>query len=683
MGTEIPDSLWEIFRGEIAELLAELEAALLELEARPDDRELLNRIFRTTHTIKGNARMFGLREAAEIAHRIENLYELLRSHQLAVDRGLIDLTLAAVDHLRALAAAGAEQPPDPAMTEQLLEQLQQVPLRVAAGAPAGEPTPPASPARDQPPAGGSGEAGEVLSYRIRFRPAAELFPTLPDLCVLLRELCDLGPCQTTARFESIPKPEEYDPDARYVTWEVTIETDKGREAIRDVFALVEDRCELTIDVVDRPAPAGAPAPAREPPGAPRPSPEERTVRVSSPKLDGLMNQVGELVTVQAGLTRAAEEREDPSLLTIAEQIEQLTAELRDTAFSIRLVPLATTLQRLRRLVRSLSHDTGREVEFVTEGVETELDKTAIEKLNDPLMHLVRNAIDHGIEPPEAREAAGKPRWGRLHLQAEQAGGEVVIRLSDDGTGLDADAVRARAIARGLIAQDAESSEDELLALIFEPGFTTARRVTGVSGRGVGMDVVRRAVESLRGAVDVRSARGAGTTITLRLPLTVAIIEGLLVAVGGERFILPLAAVEECVELTPEAAARAARQRMAHVGIRLIPCVRLRELFHLRETPAAETLVIAHHGGRSFGLLVDAVLGAQQIVIKALGPAYRDVRTVSGASILSDGSVGLILDVRQLIRAAETAEAARSEPQLSVTQTNLTCHVRSKGVEKGV
>ncbi len=380
------------------------------------------------------------------------------------------------------------------------------------------------------------------------------------------------------------------------------------------------------------------------------------IRVSSEKLDKLVNLVGELVTVQARLSQTAANKDDPQLDSIAEEVERLTAELRDNTMNIRMLPIGTTFSKFRRLVRDLSRELCKEVEMTTDGAETELDKTVIERLNDPLVHLIRNCLDHGIELPEVREAKGKPRKGSVHLSAVHSGPSVLIQVRDDGEGLDKEAILAKAVEKGLIAPGDELSEQEVYALVFSAGFSTASNVTSVSGRGVGLDVVKRAVDSLRGSISIDSRKGEGTTITLSLPLTLAIIEGLLVKIGEECFVLPLSAVEECVELLQNEVSEARGRHMMNVRGRLVPYVRLREQFSISGArPPIEQIVIVKHEGHQVGFVVDHVIGEHQTVIKNLGRVYRNVEGISGATILGDGTVALIMDIAKIVKYAVDEE----------------------------
>jgi two-component system chemotaxis sensor kinase CheA len=377
-----------------------------------------------------------------------------------------------------------------------------------------------------------------------------------------------------------------------------------------------------------------------------------SIRAPAAKLDQFVDLVGELVTVQARLGEIASCRDDPDVAAVSEEVERLTSMLRESSMSIRMLPIRATFERFRRLVHDLSRDLHKEVELAIEGADTELDKTVIDQLNDPLMHLVRNSMDHGIEAAETRVAAGKPRIATLHLTARHSGASVLVSVSDDGSGIDTEAVRNRAIERSLIAADAQLTETEIFSLIMAPGFSTAQKVTDVSGRGVGMDVVRRNVEALRGTIDIDSKRGAGTSVTLRLPLTLAIIDGLLVRVGQAYFVLPLAITVECIELTRQDIAKANGKHIADVRGMAIPYIRLREYFDIRtDRPEREQIMIAETEAGHYGFVVDEVLGNHQTVIKNLGRFYRHIHVASGATILGNGMVALILDPNRLVQDA--------------------------------
>ncbi len=702
------------FREEAADRLDEVEESLLELESAPVHGALVDRIFRAIHTVKGSSGMFGLNAISSFAHEMEAAFEHVRSGRLAVTRPLIDLSLTATDLIRTMLASPSD--PVPADRERIVAGFRALSAGVALA-----PTEPsrAQEARASAPAPAAGAtSAPTLAYRVRFRPGRDLLRDGTNPVLLLRELRELGPCELLADASAIPPLDEIDPEACYASWQAVLSTSRGVDAIRDVFIFVEDRCELKIesiedtsltDVRDKKlgeilvergdvtqgqltealasqkrigeileergfaAPAAVRAAAIEQrvvrdARAKRqaPAPESATsIRVAAERLDALVDLVGELVIAQARLAEIAGRREDPELSTVAEDIARLSADLRDNTLSVRMVPIGTTFSRFTRLVRDLAVELGKDIELVTEGAETELDKTVIERLGDPLVHLIRNSCDHGLEVAERRIAAGKPARGKVRLAAYHAGRNVIVEIQDDGAGLDGDAIRAKAIERGVIEPDAKLSQSELFGLIFLPGFSTAKAVSNVSGRGVGMDVVKRSIDALRGSIEIESARAVGTTIRITLPLTLAIIEGLLIAVGDATYVLPMSLVEECVELTRDDVERAHGNQVTPVRGELVPYLRLRDWFQAAgDDPPIQQITIVTAGGLRFGLVVDRVIGQHQTVIKALGAIYDRVKGISGATILGDGTVALIVDVPALLRAVtEQGRDARSDGRL--------------------
>lgn len=401
------------------------------------------------------------------------------------------------------------------------------------------------------------------------------------------------------------------------------------------------------------------APAATPQGA---APEaQATIRVPAARLDTLMDSVGELVTVEARLTELARLSRDSALIATAELITRLAGQLRDATIVMRMVPMRSLIARFRRLIHGLSDSLGKPVSFVVVGEETELDKTMIEKLADPLVHILRNALDHGMETTEERRVSGKSAEGRIELSAVHAGGEVLIRVRDDGRGMNAERIRAKAIERGLITPDAHLSDAQIFGLIFEPGFSTADVVTELSGRGVGMDVVRRAIEGMRGSIDVESKLGAGTTVTLRLPLTLAIVDGLLIEVADEKYTLPLASVKEIIELSPDKATPSRTGDFLDIRGKFVPFLRLRQLFDCTSAaPERQSIVIVEASDGCVGLVVDHIIGTNQTVIKQMSKLHRGARSISGATILGDGTVALIIDVPQLVAMARPAADSAKE-----------------------
>lgn len=663
------DKFKQAFQDEARELLSELESALLELDQNREDREVVGRAFRALHTIKGSGAMFGFDDIAGFTHNLETAFDQLRNGQLGATADLINLTLAAGDQIKnMLDEAAGRGAVDPARAESILTELRRL-------TGAGEPQ---AALKEEPPAGSAGglpaiQSGAVESptvdWRIRFRPGSNILLNGINPLLLVRELRELGTLRLQPDTTAIPALGDMEPERCYLSWDLVLTTGAAVEAIRDVFIFVEDDCELAIERhVERRA-ANAP-PRREADqskdrreGGATAAATASSLRVSTEKLDLLVNLVGELVTVQARLSEVAGRRDDSDIRDISESVDRLTAALRETSMSIRMLPLRSTFERFRRLVHDLGTDLHKDVEFTIEGADTELDKTVIDRLNDPLVHLIRNSMDHGIETAEVRRAAGKRPTGTIHLSARHSGASVLIEVSDDGQGVNVDAVRARALERGLIDDAAKLSDSEVLALIMTPGFSTAREVSDVSGRGVGMDVVRRSIEGLRGSIDIRSKHGEGMTATLRLPLTLAIIDGLLVRVGDTYFVLPLANSLECIELTRQDILDAHGHHIANVRGEIVPYIRLSEYFQMNsERPEREQIMLVETDHGHYGFVVDQVLGDHQTVIKNLGRLYRNVQVVSGATILGNGTVALILDPHRLVQHVlqNQSEIRRSE-----------------------
>ena len=680
------------FREEAREILVELESALLELNENHGDAEVVGRIFRGLHTIKGSGSMFGFEHLAEFTHDLETAFDAVRNGRLAVTSELVDLTLSALDQIGAMLDEGwqtaANRPIQP-HARRILDNVRRM-AGIEDSAGQKEKNELSAQICVAP-------AGPIRNWHIRFAPGPDLMLCGANPLLLLRELRQLGGLSIRASMSAVPPIAEMDPERCYVSWEMVLSSEAGEDAIRDVFIFVADSCELSIEAADGSTTiAGASAAdvtakaleeQRANSGGRRvyDKPDNvSSLRVPAAKLDQFVDLVGELVTVQARMSEIAGRMDNPEIAEVSEEIERLTSALRENSMNIRMLPIRATFEKFRRLVHDLARDLGKDVELTLEGADTELDKTVIDQLGDPLMHLIRNSMDHGIEAAEVRRARGKSPTARIHLSARHSGASVLIGVSDDGSGIDAEAVRARAIEKGLVAAGAELSEAEIFALIFQPGFSTAKQVTDVSGRGVGMDVVRQRVDSLRGTIDVSSKVGLGTSVTLRLPLTLAIIDGLLVSVGDACFVLPLANTLECVELTREDTERVNGKHVANVRGEIIPYIRLREHFNIRsEAPAIEQIMMVETGEGRFGFVVDQVLGNCQTVIKSLGRFYRQVQVVSGATILGNGTVALILDPERLIQNAVRLErhstTRRASAKGSVRQKDGTFFTALQGI----
>ncbi len=647
----------ETFRQEARELFEQIEQGLLDLAHTPSDRNLVDAVFRGLHTLKGSGAMFGFDALAAFTHHCEGAFDKVRKGEVAATPALVAAVLAAQDHMRAL-AEGRDASDEAG--EVLLAQLRAA-VDVAGDVPV---APPAEP--------------DTTCWRIRFKLPADALVNGARPLPLLDELRDLGPCEVAAITDGVPLLDALVPTENHLAWEVILTTRHPKSAIEDVFIFVIDDMALEIERVDAtgaelpgpdataPTTMGVDAPAdpehpagrdESAPGAAKAARGGETVRVPAERLDELMDRVGELVIAQSRLKQVAASSVETSLRAVSEEIERLAAELRDTMMVVRMVPIAQLFGRFRRLIHDLARETGKSIDFATEGEGTELDKTVIERLADPLVHLIRNAADHGLEDAEARLAAGKPAVGRVTLAARQSGAEVIITITDDGRGVDRDRVRAKAEEAGLIAPGAALSDNELLQLIFHPGFSTAQTVTSLSGRGVGMDVVKRTIEGLRGSIEMSSRPGEGSQIALKIPLTLAIIDGLLIRLGDARYVIPLSAVEECVELSVEQDLRSTGRAFLTLRDRLVPFIRLRDLFDTGLAPDPHQKgVVVSTGQERVGLVVDQILGDHQTVIKSMSRFHADVETFSGATILGDGGVALILDVAHLVAAGQRHDA---------------------------
>lgn len=639
------------FLQEARDILEGLEALLLDLESDAT-AERVDAVFRALHTIKGSGAMFGFGALARFTHHFEDAFDRLREGRLRVGQPLIDLSLQARDRMLALLEQGGDNDTSPE-SQRLIRAL----TTLTAG--------PDIPS--QVPASNSGTAAR--GWKIHFRPEASALRNgmRPDL--LVAELAAMGDISIQIDTTNVPPLEQLDPGESYLSWSIVLTTTQTRAQIEGVF-LFADEADLTIEEISRAAqrPDVPEAPRRPQDHQPRPAATAsadrvgETVRVPAGKLDEIMNRLGELVIAQARLERIADTVADGELETVVEEMDRLVSGLRESTLSIRMLPIETVFGKFRRVVRDLSSDLGKQVRLITDGGETEIDKNVIDRLTEPLVHMIRNSIDHGIETSDLRKAQGKPETGTVRLSARQEGGEVLITLADDGRGLDTVALRRKAIERGLLSPDATPTEADLHQLIFAPGFSTAEKLSSVSGRGVGMDAVRSTVDALRGRVDVASRPGAGTSVTLCLPVSLAIIDGLLVRLGSSVFVIPLSVVEECVEFDVVEQQRDSGRTMLQIRDDLVPFL---DLAHLFARPAAGDLrrrVVCVRVDRSrIGLVVDDILGRNQTVIKTFSIFHRDVEGFSGATILGDGSVALIIDVVGLARHAQRRAAIIHKP----------------------
>jgi len=706
----------QTFITESQELLAEMESALLTLESDPSDQDAINSLFRSAHTIKGSSGVLGIETVEKFTHTVENLLSRMREGEILACKDNVDLLLLCRDHiaaLTALAADGVEAiPPEVEAAGTALTAR----LALWLGESKAEQTEEKKEAAPEGRQDGPSSATDAWHISIRF--GRDVFRSGMDPVSFISYLAKMGEVVSlTTLFDSMPDAEGMDPESCYLGFEIDLRSDFDKASIEGVFEFVREDSvihilppfsrvasyieliqglpedmlllgeilvkggALTRGELDEALRAQEAAAASEGKrrigeilvsgGSVQPeivdaalakqkknqsasAREASTVRIDAAKLDALVDLVGELVISGANMDQHSQRLADPALQESASVMLRLVEEIRESTMKIRMVPIGETFSRFRRVIRDIGRELGKEVDLVITGGDTELDKTVIEKIGDPLMHLVRNSADHGIEGPGEREAAGKAARGTIRLNACHDAGSIIIEVADDGKGLDRDRIAAKAAAAGLIQPGAQLTDQEVFRLIFEPGFSTAEAVTKFSGRGVGMDVVRKNIESLRGTIDIESGKGAGTTVRIRLPLTMAIIDGFMVGVGGSQYIIPLDMVMECVELP--GAERGAADRRSYINLRgaVLPFVRLAEFFDEAGGRAGhENIVIVRYGGTRIGLVVDELFGEVQTVIKSLGRMYRDIRGVSGATILGNGQVALILDVPRLMQAAES------------------------------
>ena len=699
--TQFHDAFFE----ESFEALDAMEAALLKLDVGAPEPELINTIFRVAHSIKGGSATFGFSEIASFTHSLETLLDELRSGAMAVSVPLSDLLLKSVDVLRAmLRAVQAKQPIDAQRVSDLQFDLEVAIAKkseVVIAAPADGHS---SPRSTHLPGTADDTAPVDIAprWRIHFHPYRELLARGNDPLRMLRELAALGDLEVRVDAQALPALGDLNPQDCYLAWSLELPGEIAEEAIRQVFEWAEGDCDLTIARLSGEGPAPAPtssvaqptAPAMTPPQPPAitqeqasaPSPtvvaptprqeaakpeasmsslgDSGSIRVSVEKIDELMNTVGELVITQAMLSQLGSHFDGPDAEKLRgglAQLERNIRELQESVMRVRMLPISFVFSRFPRMVRDLAQRLGKQIELKLTGEQTELDKTVLEKIGDPLVHLVRNCLDHGIESPEVRTAAGKPAEGTVHLDASHRGGNIAVEVSDDGGGLDRGRILAKARARGLVGPNDSLTDAEICELIFVPGFSTAEKTTDLSGRGVGMDVVRRNVKELNGKIEVKSEPGRGSRFVITLPLTLAIVDGQSVSVGSETYIVPLISIVESMQLKASGVTRlSGHAEVLSFRGDYLPIIRLHELFGVEPRSRAlheGLVVIAEGDGRRVGLFVDDLLGQQQVVIKSLEANYGHIEGVSGATILGDGSVALILDVPGLIRAASMRAAA--------------------------
>ncbi len=658
------------FVDEATELLEDLEKALLKLEQDKHSKEGIGEVFRIMHSLKGTASMFGFDSMSNLTHHLETIYQSIRDGNRDLTQEIFSTTLACLDHLRDL--LGDSTINDPQKKERHTQLIMEI-EKLIQGVKHGEVQAPAQ------------ESTQEITYYVLFKAANDILRNGTNTLYLVDDLLLLGKGISLPFFFEMPDFNDIVSDFSYTGFEIVLSTTKSAKDIQDVFLFVEGDAEIEIRKIgDGNLVEGAKTVERliasqnfadklgesyirslilsltqssiqTVAAELKMAKNGANVRVSSERLDELMNLVSELVTTQASLTLYSAENKSGELTAISENVEKITRRLRDNAFTMSLIPIESLVVRFQRLVRDLSNELKKDVEFKVEGADTEIDKSIIEKLSDPLLHLLRNAIDHGIELPEDREKQKKPRLGTILFKSYYSGANIIIEIKDDGAGINFEKVRKIALGKGLITNDIELSEKEIINLIFLPGFSTADRVTDVSGRGVGMDVVKRNISDLRGEIEVSSRVGQGSTFLIKLPLTLSIIDGLRVEIGSTEFILPLVAVEKCYEIVTSELAQAFNQWVTLDGQRT-PFLFLREDFSVdNEPPLHSQIIKIRQDGNPVGFVVDRIVGDYQAVLKPLGHLYRSQDEFSGATILGNGTVALVIDPAKLIEKHNTLD----------------------------
>lgn len=705
---ELKAEAFKIYQVEVQDTMDSAERALLLLEESPTDKALINDVFRDLHTIKGSSAMNGVDKVAAFIHKLEDAYDQAREGELIVSTELVEVALQSIDYVRQLIDAGD----DVSNLDQAVATAIQ--MRIDALVRGGQSIPLSAASQKNTVGSVIEDRPTHTLYHINFIPAANLMFRGTKVIGLLEEIFQLGACRVVADIRTVPKIDEIKPDVTYIGWRILVAFAGDQRLLDDVFIFVLDDCfvsfnplltnltcdkaaqlvdnlymlldtdvDISIGALEVAAQAlldddqkiksevenaalkmskngfesqiekGNLAP--ESSNSSQRTADKSIIRVPADRLDLQLDLVGELVIAQSSLTEYSSTLKDSRLDVISETIERLTETLRDSSMSLRMLPVGDLFGRYKRVVRDIASRVGKQIKVTTEGEETELDKTVIDQLGGPLVHLIRNCADHGLETAQERIAAGKNPVGIIKLSASHEGANVLITVSDDGRGLNREDILARAESKGLLSPLIDYSDREIFQQILQPGFTTAQRVSDMSGRGVGMDVVKGVIEELRGTIEIQSQPGKGTQISMRMPLTLAIIDGLLVDVGGELFVLPLGLVEEVVELRLARGDNATESNILNIHGAIVPYLFLRSTFNITGRPGdIERVVIVTNNGARVGLVVDRIVGQHQTVVKSLGKAYENINNLSGTTILADGSVALILDVPDLVLYAENS-----------------------------
>ena len=679
------ENMKAVYLEEANELLTNLENALLQLDETPDEKSLIEEVFRIMHTLKGNSSMFGFAKIAEFIHNLETVYDLIRSGKQEASKALIDVTLASMDHIKQIVSDhdlsdSSNRDRHESLTLQILEITGNIENKTEVA--------------DKNEVMNAKE-DNINTFYVHFKPGKSIISDGNNPLYLVDELYSLGECIALPYTDSVKDISKFNPVDCITGWSIFLATNKTEPEIKDVFVFVEAQSKISVEklsennlllnqsfvenlkaiqlsnqpidlnsiemekssiiatpkeevVVKEIAPANQ---ALEKTTTIIKEKAVSSIRVSSDKLDELMNLVSELITTQAALSLFTDKKTDTELEGISENVEKLSRQLRDIAFGMTLIPINNIFGRFQRMVRDISTELNKDIAFVTEGGDTELDKSIIENLTDPLMHIIRNSLDHGIESKEERVALGKPDKGSIILRAYYSGANVNVEIRDDGKGIDTEIIRNKAIEKGVIQEDSILSKKEIYALIFHAGFSTASVVTDVSGRGVGMDVVRRSISNLRGEIDIESEVNVGTTLTISLPLTLSIIDGLLVQLGKGSFVIPLGSIDKCFTYSDSKDVNKFTKIM-ELDNEQIPYIDLRATFKIKnelEEDISKQIVVVNNGKTKVALICDHIVGEYQAVIKPLGVYFKNQDHISGSTILGDGTIALVFDTNRLIK----------------------------------
>ncbi|MCI4398963.1 MAG: chemotaxis protein CheA [Campylobacteraceae bacterium] len=666
------------FKDEAIELLDNMEAALLEIQESGATSDRINAVFRAAHTIKGSGGMLKLQGLVDFTHIAENVLDDVRNGRMEMSDEMIDILLSSKDHMQNMVMfysggnLGALSSELEEVNNRLINELSKFSLGGLS-----------QKKEESKPQDDSNDTG-IAGYEIRVDFGKEIFKLGMDPSNFIRFLKTVGEIEEfSLDIDAIPTFSELEPQECFISTFIKLKSNKSEDEVREVFEFIKDDIKLKIIPLQNSKKEEAKSDNQPPkevsskPSAPAKKAAQNetkesgknqksseagmvttsTIRVDSEKIDSLINLIGEMVIANANVVQKASELDSDDLMESISIVSHMIEEVRESAMKIRMVQIGETFNKFKRIVHDVSKKLDKDVELVINGGETELDKTIIEKLNDPLVHIVRNALDHGIETPNERYEKGKNPKGRLELNAFHDAGTIAIEIKDDGKGLDEERILAKAIEKGIVPEDAKLSQKEIFNLIFEPGFSTASQITDISGRGVGMDVVRRNIEALRGNIDIRSELDKGSTFSIHLPLTLAIIDGFLTRVGATHYVIPLDMVLECLELTKEHQDKMNGNSYINLRGSILPILYLREFFgelKPKDESDRENIIVVQVGDIKFGLVVEELLGEFQTVIKPLGKIYRGVRGVGGATILGSGEIALIIDVPMLNHAIESS-----------------------------